>query len=201
MSTQPPATAPLNASGVDPNVQLQDLRLLETYALVWLPRPPHQAGRTMCCTDNSAVALLGFFLGYLRPARRNIKKSVASLQQLRNRYIVVVGLLVGSSGFWTYQLQYKLAESAASSRSVNDLQSVRLWVAWALLGVAPLVFFFAAGVYHSTIVEPSRFVHRLNTSLSRFHLAYAKDRAQLLRVDPVPLDISMRKPLRIRTPR
>jgi hypothetical protein len=56
-------------------------------------------------------------------------------------------------------------------------------------------------VYQSTIVEPSRFVQRLNTSLSRFHLAYAKDRAQLLRVNPPPADASVRKPLRIRTPR
>jgi hypothetical protein len=120
---------------------------------------------------------------------------VATLQQLRNRYIVVVGLLVASSGFWTYQLRYKLSEAT------EEMQSVRLWLAWALLGVAPLVIFFATGVYQSTIVEPSRFVQRLNTSLSRFHLAYAKDRAQLLRVNPPPADASVRKPLRIRTPR
>jgi hypothetical protein len=68
MSTQPPSTPSLNASGVDPNVQLQDLRLLETYALVWLPRSPLQAGRTMHCTDNTAVAHLRFLATSVRRA-------------------------------------------------------------------------------------------------------------------------------------
>lgn len=110
---------------------------------------------------------------------------------------VVVGLLVGSSGFWTWQLRCKLAEHA---RLDNEFTSLRLWLAWALLGVTPLVLFFASGIYHSAIVEPSHFVQRLNSSLARFHLAYSTDRGQLLRVDPSP-ETSWRKPLRIRTSR
>jgi hypothetical protein len=109
---------------------------------------------------------------------------------------VVVLLLVGSSSFWTWQLRCKLAEHAESD---DEFLVLRLWLAWALIGVSPLVLFFAAGVYQSTIVEPTQFVQRLNSSLARFHVAYSTERDQLLRVEPTP-DGSMRRPLRIRTP-
>lgn len=106
-------------------------------------------------------------------------------------------LLIGSSSFWTWQLRCKLAEYKESE---DEFIALRLWLAWALLGVSPLVMFFAAGVYQSTIVEPNQFVQRLNHSLARFHLAYSTERGQLLRVDPAPADTSLRKPLRIRPP-
>jgi hypothetical protein len=108
-----------------------------------------------------------------------------------------VFLLVGSSSFWTWQLRCKLTEYHDSE---DEFLALRLWLAWALLGVAPLVMFFAGGVYQSTIVEPNQFVQRLNCSLGRFYLAYSTEKGQLLRVDPSPPDFSLRKPLRIRPP-
>lgn len=94
-------------------------------------------------------------------------------------------------------MRCKLADYAADE---DDFLILRLWLAWALLGVAPLVIFFTSGVYKSTIVEPTQFVKRLNCSLARFHLAYSTESGQLLRVDPTPELTRSRKPLRIRNP-
>ena len=94
------------------------------------------------------------------------------------------GLLVASSAFWTWRLR-----AALSGAPKSWLEALRLHLAWALLGVAPLLLFFASGVYRSTIVEPSLFVERLNRSLAQFHVAYATDSGRLLRTprpDPAP---------------
>jgi Spo7-like protein len=109
----------------------------------------------------------------------------------------VIGLLVASSGFWTWQLRCKLVERVDFG---DRMLVVRLWLAWALLGVTPLVLFFAGGMYQSTIVEPSRFVERLNYSLSRFHLAYSTERECLLRIEPAT-EVALRRPVRIRQAR
>jgi hypothetical protein len=106
----------------------------------------------------------------------------------------VIGLLVVSSGFWTWQLRCKLVERVDFG---DRMFVVRLWLAWALLGVTPLVLFFAGGMYQSTIVEPSRFVERLNYSLARFHLAYSTESECLLRIEPVA-EVALRRPMRIR---
>jgi Spo7-like protein len=107
---------------------------------------------------------------------------------------LVVGLLVVSSGFWTWQLRCKLAERVDEG---DTMVVVRLLLAWALLGVTPLVLFFAGGMFQSTILEPSRFVERLNHSLARFHLAYSTESECLLRIEPVA-EFAARRPVRMR---
>jgi len=82
----------------------------------------------------------------------------------------VVGLLIASSAYWTWRLREKLTDTAARATQ----ESLRLWFAWALLGIAPPMIFFAA-MYQSTIVMPSRFVERLNRSLAHYHVAYSAE--------------------------
>lgn len=96
-------------------------------------------------------------------------------------YQMVVILLLASTAFWTVQLRFKLAEHVNSS---DTTIAVRLWLAWALLCVTPMVLFFGSGVYNSNIAEPSRFVTRLNNSLARFHLAFSTESGRLLRIEP-----------------
>lgn len=112
----------------------------------------------------------------IRTFERNIGKSVNSLTTLRRRYLVVVGLLVLSSIYWTWRLREKLTDN--TFRTAH--QTLRLWFMWALVGICPTVFFFVA-MYQSTVVMPSSFVERLNRSLSDFHVAYAPDTGRLLR--------------------
>lgn len=82
----------------------------------------------------------------------------------------VIGLLIASSAYWTWRLREKLTDSAPRATQ----ESLRLWFAWALLGIAPTVIFFVA-MYQSTVVMPSRFVERLNRSLKHYHVAYSAE--------------------------
>ncbi|CDF33974.1 unnamed protein product [Chondrus crispus] len=129
----------------------------------------------------------------IRLFERNLGKSVNSLRQLRRRYLVVVGLLIASSAYWTWRLRQKLTESAPRETQ----ESMRLWFAWALLGIAPTVIFFAA-MYQSTVVMPSRFVERLNRSLSHYHVAYSAENGRLLRAAKPELETNFRQPVRLR---
>lgn len=65
-----------------------------------------------------------------------------------------------------------------------------------MLGLAPLVLFFASGMYQSKIVEPALFVERLNRSLAQFHVAYSADAGRLLHTTPVRK--SWRQPIFVR---
>lgn len=81
-----------------------------------------------------------------------------------------MGLLLASSVYWTWRLREKLTDAAPRAPQ----ETLRLWFAWALLGIAPPVVFFLT-MYHSTFVMPSRFVERLNRSLAHFHVAYSAE--------------------------
>lgn len=76
-----------------------------------------------------------------------------------------------SSGYWTWRLKERL--SAAHGRTSQE--EMRLWCAWALLGVAPLILFFVSGMYRKTIVEPSRFIDQLNRSLVQFYVSCSEE--------------------------
>ncbi len=83
----------------------------------------------------------------------------------------IVALLVASSAYWTWRLRERL--SSHLPRTTQEV--MRLWFAWALLGIAPLIVFFVTGMYRRTIVEPSRFIDQLNCSLVQFYVAYCEE--------------------------
>lgn len=75
-----------------------------------------------------------------------------------------------TSVYWTWRLRAKLTDT--SPRAPQE--TIRLLFAWALVGIIPTIIFFLA-MYQSTVFMPSRFIERLNRSLSDFHVAYASD--------------------------
>ncbi|KAA8499769.1 hypothetical protein FVE85_7354 [Porphyridium purpureum] len=54
---------------------------------------------------------------------------------------------------------------------------------WLCTAVLPPTLFICGGVFRATITEPSFFVHKLNRSLSCFHVAYSAPRARLMRIE------------------
>lgn len=82
----------------------------------------------------------------------------------------MVGLLLLSSVYWTWRLRAKLTDTAPRAPQ----ETLRLWFAWALIGIVPTVIFFAV-MYQSTVIMPSRFIERLNRSLSNYRVAYSDE--------------------------
>lgn len=101
----------------------------------------------------------------------------------------VVGLLFASSIYWTWRLREKLTD--ATPRAVQE--TLRLWFAWALLGIAPSIVFFAF-VYQSTVITPNRFVERLNRSLAHYNVAYSAEVSEDTLDDPLASARRARKP-------
>lgn len=132
----------------------------------------------------------------IRIFERNLAKSVNSLRQLRRRYLCVVGLLIALSVYWTWRLREKLRDPAPRACQ----ESLRLWFAWALLGIAPAVVIFVAATYQSPVVMPmpSRFVERLNRSLAHYHVAYCAENGRLLRTTKTEPEQNFRQPVRLR---
>lgn len=89
-----------------------------------------------------------------------------------------MGLLLLSSVYWTWRLRAKLTETAPRAPQ----ETLRLWFAWALVGIVPTAVFFVA-MYQSTVVMPSRFIERLNRSLTDYHVAYSADVRETLTYD------------------
>ena len=67
----------------------------------------------------------------------------------------------------------------------TQIDTVRLFCSWIILGIGPLFLFFVSGMYRSKIVEPSLFVERLNRALAQFHVAYSAESRKLLHTKPV----------------